>query len=154
MLINLRSEQLQQEFGNNTLMHRDRLRFQFSADAWQGPVAGADQFRSLLSDILNDWGTGLSLSLYEEAIVHFCGGDAVSIRPSAVFLNGNNLGLQNMRFVTGGTAFKMTAFENPKSRDQFARHAQCLVNHADIEALLWANIGRHTVTLRTLTPER
>lgn len=151
LLINVRPEKIGREYVNNALTHQDRIQFTCSTQHWDSHMSGADQFQALLVDLLRDWGTCLDLSLYEEAITHFCGGDSVVIRPARVSLDGHELGTQTMRFVTEKTAFKLTAFGASEQQKRFASHAQRLVNHTDIESLLWADIGRHEVTFTTLT---
>ena len=72
---------------------------------------------------------------------------------ATVSLNGESLGPKTMRFVEGRTAFKLTSFGDEKGMADFGCHAQKLVNHTDIDALLWANIGRHEVVLRCLVAD-
>jgi GxxExxY protein len=151
MLINVRPEQVSKRYVNNVLSHADRLQFSTRRVRWEPALAGAKDFETLLLDLLRDWGTSLDLSLYEEALTFFLGGEAQVIRPAAVVMDAAELGSQPMRFAAPGTAFKLTAFEEEESREQFLAHAQKLVTHARIEGLLWANISRHTVSFRCLT---
>lgn len=153
MLINVRPEKMQRDFVNNQLRHHDRLQFQIVTESLKLGMAGADTFVSILTDLLHDWGTCLDLGLYEEAVTHFCGGEAAAIRPANVVFEGQNLGAQTMRFVSDKTAFKLTAFDSPSSQARFASHLQCMANHLDIESLLWANISRHRIDIRTVLPE-
>lgn len=153
MLINVRPEKMQRDFVNNQLSHHDRHQFQIVTDRLKRGMAGADTFVSILSDLLHDWGSCLDLGLYEEAITHFCGGEGSVIRPANVLFEGQNIGPQNMRFVSDKTAFKLTAFESPFSQTRFASHIQRMANHLDIESLIWANISRHRIDIRTILPE-
>ncbi len=153
MLINVRPEKMQRDFVNNQLSHHDRHQFQIVTDRLKRGMAGADTFVSILSDLLHDWGSCLDLGLYEEAITHFCGGEGSVIRPANVLFEGQNIGPQNMRFVSDKTAFKLTAFESPSSQKRFASHIQHMANHLDIESLIWANISRHRIDIRTILPE-
>ncbi|MCA1963830.1 MAG: GxxExxY protein [Prosthecobacter sp.] len=153
LLINVRPEKMQREYVNNQLRHADRHQFHIVTEGLKTSVPGAQIFRSILSDLLNDWGTCLDLGLYEEAITHFCGGEESVIRPTTVFYEQQTLGNQNLRFVTEKTAFKLTAFESDDSQERFRQHIQSMVNHLDIESLLWANLGRRRVTIQTLVPE-
>lgn len=82
--------------------------------------------------------------------MHFFGGQEYVTRPVMVTLDQRPLGPQLLRFVANRTAFKLTAFEEIASQTNFQLHAQKLVDHTDIDALLWANIGRHEVTFRNL----
>jgi len=152
LLVNLRSEQVTRRYVNNVLGHADRRRFTSRKVGWNPAPDGAKHFESLLLDLLHDWGTSLDLALYEEALTHFLGGESQVIRPAEVVLDGAELGAQPLRFAAPGTGFKLTAFDEEESREQFVIHARKLVAHTRIEGLLWANIGRHDVTLQCITP--
>ncbi len=152
MLINVRPEKVTREFVNNVLTHKDRLQFEITTHQWKPLISGAANFAEVLTAVLHDWGTCLDLGLYEAALTHFLGGEAMVLRPAMVSLDGHQLGPQPLRFAADRTAFKLTAFAESGSQTSFRDHAQKLVNHTDLDALLWANIGRHQVSLHCLTP--
>ena len=108
-------------------------RYQFIAGlrTWDTGVPKAVFLRDLLLEMLADWGTGLELPLYEEAV-----------------------GRQDFRHVAENVAFKLTAFEDDASLDNFEKHARRLNDHTSLEALIWANIGGHVVTFSTLRAKR
>ncbi|MBK8040458.1 MAG: GxxExxY protein [Verrucomicrobiaceae bacterium] len=153
MLINVRPEKIQRDFANNQLSHQDRQQFQIVTNGLSQATPGADDFVSLLTELLNDWGACLDLGLYEEAITHFFGGEDKVVRPASVCYQNAPLGQQNMRFVRENTAFKLTAFESPSSMQRFQSHIQRMVNHLDIESLIWANLGRHRIEIQTIAPQ-
>lgn len=152
LLVNIRPELFTKRCVNNVLSHATRRRFTSRRVKWNPALAGAKQFETLLLDLLHDWGTSLDLALYEEALTHFFGGESQVIRPATVMLDGTELGSQPLRFAAPGTAFKLTAFEDDESKEQFLVHARKFVAHTRIEGLLWANIGRHDVTFQCLLP--
>jgi GxxExxY protein len=153
LLVNVRPEQVAKEFVNCSLSQRERLDFRISAKDWDSRIPGGTQFRSVLTELLQDWGTALDLNLYEEALTHFLGGDSSVLRYVKVHLDGAELGQQIFRLAADRVAFKLTAFDATDSQQRFAYHATRLVSHADIDALLWANLGRHEVTFCCLKPE-
>lgn len=154
MLINVRPEQISKRYVNNVLRHADRQKFKIQRVGWDSSMPGADAFATLLLDLLHDWGTGLELALYEEAVTHFFGGESQVIRPAVVLLDAAELGLQSLRFSAPGTAFKLTAFEQADSQREFLAHAQKLVAHTRIDGLVWANIARQEVTFRLLAERK
>ncbi len=153
MLINVRPEQVTKEFVNCALSHRDRLDFRISATDWREGVPGGDHFRSVLTELLQDWGTALDLNLYDEALTHFLGGESSVLRPVKVRLDGAELGQQMFRLAADRVAFKLTAFDSMVSQQRFAHHATRLVSHTDLDTLLWANLGRHEITFCCLKSE-
>ena len=68
----------------------------------------------------------------------------------AVSIDGQWIGSQRLRFVGERTAFKLTALAGHDGRIRFEHHARKLVEHTDIAGLLWANIARYEVTIRSL----
>ena len=153
LLINVRPERVAKEFVNCALRCQDRLDFRISATDWNEGVPGGDHFRSVLTELLQDWGTALDLSLYEEALTHFLGGDSRVLHAVKVRLNGAVLGQQMFRFAADRVAFKLTAFDSMDSQQRFAHHARAMVNHTDLDALLWANLGRREITFCCLKQE-
>jgi GxxExxY protein len=150
MLINVRPEKVTHEFVNNAMTYADRLRFESVLQSGQSLRQEFERFSSTLLDLLRDWGTCLDLTLYEDALTQLFGGDEQVIRPVAVSIDGQWIGSQRLRFVGERTAFKLTALEGDDGRIRFEHHARKLVEHTDIAGLLWANIARHEVTIRSL----
>ena len=153
LLINVRPERVAKEFVNCSLRRRDQLAFRVSATDWREEVPGGKLFRNVLIALLEDWGASLELSLYEEALTHLLGGESNVLRPVKVHLDGAALGQQMFRLAADRVAFKLTAFDSMVSQQRFAHHARQLVSHTDLDALLWANLGRHKITFSCLQSE-
>jgi GxxExxY protein len=150
MLINVRPFTVQHEFVNNALSPDERRRFEVQAEDWNRRTAGAQQFEDAVVGLLNDWGTCLQLSLYEEALVHCLGGEALVRHDGAVLLQGQTIGEQVFRCAAPGVAFKLTALESTEACDRFEDHTHRLLAHTDLSAILWANLGRHRLTFKTI----
>lgn len=147
-LVNLRPEQVEHEFVNTTWTREERLRFKWVTERWQDGVPGARRFREVLAALLNDWGAGLELPLYEEALIHFLGGEAQVRAEVEVRLSDHTLGHQSLSLAAPRTAFFLTALG--KSAGSFETHARRLLYHANLDAILWADLRLATVTLTTL----
>ena len=147
-LVNLRPETIEQKFVNTSLRFEDRVRFDIDRSNWDARVDGAGLFQDILVALLRDWGTGLDLSLYDDALVHFLGGETEAVRDVEVRLDGHSLGHQKMRLAADGVAFKLTTLQ--KDMGFFKAHALRLLEHTSLNAILWANVGRRIVTFKTL----
>lgn len=154
LLLNVRPAQVEKEFVHAALSPEERRRFTLSTSGWDGSMPGAKQFEQILESLLHDWGTCLELSLYEEALTHFLGGEETVIRPVEAAWEGSQLGSQAMRFAADDVAFRLTALEDELARRRFAEDAGKFLAHLDVRALLWVNIGRHEVKLVTLEAGR
>ncbi|HUG92175.1 MAG TPA: GxxExxY protein [Planctomycetaceae bacterium] len=147
-LVNLRGESVEHEFVNSTLRPEERYTFEIVADRWSASVKGGDELREAIVGLLDDWGTGLELGMYEAALVHFLGGEKQVVREVRVRGQRGVVGTQTMRLVADGVAFRLTAFESDGGR--FEDHARRLLRHVDLRAILWVNIGLRRVTFTTI----
>lgn len=150
MLINVRPEKVTWEYVNCLLSPDARHDFRLTTQDWQPDLPGAQPFYDILVELLHDWGNCLDLHLYEEALTHFLGGEGKVLRPVKVHFDGAELGEQLFRLAADRIAFKFTAFDSETSQAHFAPHAQRLLAHAALDALLWANLDRHEITFRSL----
>ena len=147
-LINVRPEAVEHEFVN-CIRRRSHLRNpSVTDDQWDSATPGAGKFRDLLLALIQDWGAGLELALYEEALTHALGGEAVVVCAVPVSGSTGLLGHHPMRLVTPDTAFKLTAFSDVTSA--FAAHARRLLAHTPLLAIHWANITHQCLTFATI----
>lgn len=146
-LVNIRTEDVEHEFVNTHWQREDRLRFEVCLQRWKATV-GPRQLPEVLIPLLRDLGTGLEISLYEEAVLHFFGGVAEVDRRVDVAIGGRLIGEQTMRFIAPDIALKITAFE--QRLEHFETHARRLLAHTKLRAVAWVNIGLREVTFTTL----
>ena len=147
-LVNLRQESVQHEFVNALLRPDERRQFEVSMDRWDRSIPGQDALVEWVVSMVQDWGTGLELSLYQAAVTHFLGGPDKVLRDVAVHGSRHELGSQPMRLLAPGVAFKVTAFDQELAR--FETHARRMLAHTDLRAIVWINIGLHHVTFVTM----
>ncbi|GDY19729.1 hypothetical protein LBMAG56_10740 [Verrucomicrobiota bacterium] len=147
-LVNLRPEVVEHEFVNTTLRPEDRLRFSIQIDRWNAAVPGAQRVEEVLVALLRDFGVGLELSLYEEAITHFLGGEADVLQEVEIVSAGTSLGHQRLRLCAPSVAFKLTAL--PDHLEVFEDQARRLLQHTRLDALLWINLTLERVTFTTI----
>ena len=147
-LVNLRTPTVEHEFVNALTPPETRREFAIETVLWRDLCPQAGHMQRTMIDLLKDWGTGLELPLYEEALTYFLGGEERVLQKVDVVWDGRHLGCQPFRVAAPGIAFKLTAFEN--ELEHFAEHAQRLLQHTSLSAILWANISLRKVTFRTL----
>jgi GxxExxY protein len=147
-IVNLRTEQVQHEFVNCHHRLTDLRHPQVLTEAWDTAVPGADLFCDTLVGLVRDWGTGLEVQLYEEAVTHFFGGEQQVERLVPVSGSSGPLGDQRMRLLSSEVAFKITGFT--EGEDSFAAHAQKLLRHTPLKAILWANVTTSQVAFRMI----
>ncbi len=148
MLVATRADRLVTEFVNTTFSTRERLRYRTDTARWDAGSAGAAKLAEITNAMLADWGAGLDVGLYEEALTNFLGGEPAVVRPVPVTTAGVRLIEQKVRLAAEGVAFKVTTFgEIPPSFEPHARH---FLEHTDLVAIQWININPHCVTFTTI----
>ncbi len=83
-VVNVRPESVGHEFVNCPKRLVDLRNPAICEQRWDARVAGADMFRDQLLPLVADWGAGLEIGLYEEAVTHFLGGEAPVLLPVPV----------------------------------------------------------------------
>lgn len=147
-LPNTRPESVEHEFVNFSQRLKD-LRQPTACDTdWDSAITGATRFRELLAALIRDWGAGLKLVLYEEALNWLLGGESVVMVLVPVSGSAGPLGDQCMRLLTPETGFKLTAL--PEDDNGFVSHARRLLAHTPLQAIHWANITHKRVTFASI----
>jgi GxxExxY protein len=144
-LINVRSESVAHEFINTNVTTADRKRFVVDDDGWVLSTPGAELFRRTLLELVADWGLGLEMSAYAEALAHLLGGE-VDLPVSGT--GHTPLGTQRFRLAHPRTAFRVTTFRDIPGG--FAHNCRKLLRHLPLESMIWANLAMGRMTLRTL----
>jgi GxxExxY protein len=153
-LINVHTDRVEHEFVNCPNRLTDLRNPQIIDTAWNPRVAGAAAFRDQLTALIRDWGSGLELALYNEAITQLLGGEQLVLQPVPVFGKCGYVVDQPMRLIAPNVAFRITAIhegiEGSPKLDTFAAQARKLLSHTKLEAIHWANLTHHQITFATL----
>lgn len=146
-LFNVRTEEVQHEFANAVVPSDVRHQFDIDEVDWSefGPISIREWFTGFVREV----GTGLDISLYEDALMSLLGGAEVVERRIEVMSQGVVIGHQTLRFA-GPAVWKITTFN--EQIEQFVAHAQRLLKHCNLPALQWINVARDRLTFRTLRP--
>lgn len=147
-LINFRPERLEHEFVNTTLTHADRIIFDIDDSAWDNSVEQASEIRRRVEAFLRDWGTGLDLQLYIDALTHFLGGEERVVREIEVVSEGRCISHKKVSCAGADACFKITALTD--KLESFESHAFRFLQHTNLKHFLWINVTLRTVTLKTL----
>jgi len=150
MLINVRNGSVEHRFVNNATTLMERRSFETTYSNWNDAVAEFEQFKNHVVSMVNDFGTGLERSLYEEALIHFYGGIDQVEKRLQVFWKSKPVGNQRFRLIAPKLAFKITTMEDQSQKSRFVDHTRKMLKHVPLEAISWVNIARHEVSFRIL----
>jgi len=147
-IINVRPERVSSEFVNCNLRLEEMRNPDIDTKRFDASVAGASFFYDNLISMIHDWGSGLELGLYEEALTHFLGGEEQVLLPVPINGSIRHLHNQKMRLLTPEVSFRITAF--PDRLEAFEVHARRLLQRTNLRAIHWANIAFQQVTFTTI----
>jgi GxxExxY protein len=147
-LINMRPEAVEHEFVNVHSSQEARRQFSICRERWR-TIPGTENLVDIVVGLVREFGTGLSVALYEEAVAHFYGGLEQIESPLEVTSRGQLLGYQCLHIIAPGVALKMTMFGD--SLAAFQTHAQRLLEHCELEAIAWVNIAPQQIAFVALT---
>jgi GxxExxY protein len=147
-LLNVRSELIHHEFVNASLMRADRTRFRVEDSQFEAIGPRDAEWKEWLMLALRDWGAGLEVQLYDDALTAYLGGEALVLHDVAIVINAALVGEQKGRFCGDRVVFKISTL--PDDLDLFERHARRFLSHTALDAVQWVNINRDVVTFKTL----
>ena len=143
-LVNFRTPTVESEFVNAPITREERCGFSVSDEGFRG---GSD-LKQLVVDLVRDWGTSLSVSLYHQAVVHLLGGQESVECMLPLTRDGRQLANQRFHLIDNHTAFELTAFA--KSDHNYTVQLQRLLSLSPLQCLHWINIGPNSITFHTV----
>jgi len=97
---------------------------------------------------MTDWGAFLEVSLFQEALVHFLGGEPSVAQRLRLARNGMALATQRFLVHTKGVAFRLTALTDGISAQE--SHLRRLLALTDLRAMQWINLNHAEIQFVTL----
>lgn len=147
-LVNFRQEQLQHEFVNCAITTEQRRDYEVRDDGWNCDAPGCAEFQDYVVDLIHDWGTGLDVHLYEQAIVHRYGGREQVERAVDVLRDGRVIGQHLCRLIAPTNTFKITTLR--KDLPAYESNLRRFLDHTNLERVFWANVQLGEVTFRDI----
>lgn len=143
-LVNFGARSVQSEFINAAIPWEDRVCFDIDRSRYVGP----DMWVSLVAELLQDVGLGLSLALYREALVELLGGEEVVQRMLPMRREEQAIGNQRFLVLDQRSAFAVTALT--KGERALGEQLRRLLRFSPLECLQWVNLGRGKVQFVTI----
>lgn len=143
-MVNFRPTSVESRFVNATMGWSQRKAFSVVEQRWKAPVG----VKEWIVEMLRDWGVGLELPLYHQAIVHRLGGESRVTCQLPIVRDGVGLGNHRFHLVDEHSAFRVTAHEQPSHHK--ARDIARLVRFSPLRQMHWINISRSEVLFSSL----
>ncbi len=149
-LINLRPASVEYHTVNAVVSAADRQRFQVVTEHWRPQTPRCGLVPEILNETLSAWGAFLDCHLYEEALIHFLGGEGRVLQKIPLKRDGFPLGAQTIPLVTETVAFRLTALA-PEAGQGYAAQLRRLLALTPLTAWHWINLHHHEIRLTTIT---
>lgn len=147
-LLNFRTPKVEGLLRATGISHADRRRLCIDSTDWQDITSGCAKLRSLMLELLADWGGYLEFEHYQDALIDFFGGKSqvehrLPLRRASV-----SLGTQRFLCHASKVAFRLTAFT--AGLDNAEAQLRRLLALSDLHAIQWINLNRSDVRMATL----
>jgi GxxExxY protein len=142
-LINFATPNVKAEFVNAVISRTNRRTFSIDRSKY----SGTDALIELVTELVHDWGTSLSPSLYLEAITFILGGSDSVDMMLPMNRAGQSIGSQRFHLCAPNTAFRITTIT--KSIPTFGAQLQRLISCSQLTQLHWINIRHHDIQFIT-----
>jgi len=147
-LLNLRPGKVQGRLVFNALLGARRFSIDWQTDGWRSFSPECDALKLRVRALFEDWGGCLEVRLYEEALIHFFGGEARCMRRVPIVLDGVELGSHVVQSHAQDLCFLVTAFT--VEIDIQRNHIRRLLALTNLRAVQWINLNHTTVQLCTI----
>lgn len=148
-LINFRNSQLEHEFVNSSASSIDRMSFTVDNSEWHATQGFGNAEVLLVQELVRDWGTGLSRSLYDKACVYLLCGDEEAHSQINVYVDGCVIAKQDAVLCSKNVVLKVTSLDH--GIKVYHTDLKRLLKRTDINAIQWVNIARNTLMFITIT---
>lgn len=147
-LLNLRTPKVQGLLRRSPLHRVDRRQFTLDANRWQAQSGECDEVLRRIQELLKDIGAFLEARLYEEALVHFFGGELRCTRRIEIRRGELELGTHRFCCHSEDMAFVVTAFhENSAAHEAQLRR---LLRLTPLRGMQWFNLDHAHLQAMTL----
>ncbi len=149
-LINFGAERVEHRFVNchETLEHRREVQVERIEWIDHGPIERLEQ---IVVPLVQDWGTGLSRSLYQEAVIALAGGDELCNQFTETQWQDQRTGRQPVNAIDHGVAFEITC--KTKDLNHYESHLRRFLRNTTLDTILWVNISSGSLRLHKINRE-
>lgn len=147
-LLNFRPAKVEGLLRATGISHADRRRLQIDSANWQDITSGCAKLRGTMLELLADWGGYLEFEHYQDALLHFLGGESQVAQRLPLHRAGVSLGTQRFLCHAPKVAFRMSAYT--AGLDNAEAQLRRLLALTDLHAIQWINLNRSDIRMATL----
>lgn len=148
-LLNFRQPKVQGKLCVNPLTFQRRHEYKFDYSRFRELSSRCRQLVDLLSALVQDWGAFLETRLYEEALIHFHGGELECVKRIELYRDDHFLGTQEVKMHSRTHSFVLSAVTGESN--VYGQHLLRLLRLTGLTGLQWINLNHHKIELVTLS---
>ncbi|MEL7498082.1 MAG: GxxExxY protein [Planctomycetota bacterium] len=142
-LVNFRTRSVEHQFVNAPVPRSNRVGFSVN----DSEFTGEPRFRDIVVDLIRDWGTCLSTSLYHDAILKLVTGKDMGVLVPLT-IGQKRISSQRFFLIDADSSVEVTTF---KTHDfNYQSQLQKLLKISPLKTIHWVNIGTHCVTFNSV----
>ena len=146
-LLNFRSPRVQGQIHATSLTAEERYCFHVDSSRWKDLSEECRMLRKTVIQLLDEWGAFLHFRLYEQALMHFCGGETVMQRVP-LCRGATALGTQPFLVHSAELAFRVTSVTDQVGSMEV--QLRRLLSLTELRAIQWINCGHSNIQLTTI----
>jgi hypothetical protein len=147
-LLNFRSPRVQGRLRLNAVTQGKRFDLSWDDPSWRPLSIQCEQLRSLATGLLSDLGGYLECRLYEDVLVHCCGGEQRCARRLPIVRDGVQLGSHRMLQHGDGVCFTVTAMTG--NLERHGAQLRRVLSLTQQSGLQWINLNHGRIQFITL----
>jgi len=148
-LLNFGARSVQGRLLGTPFARIDRCNVTVERRRWKAVSASCERLTGHAEACLWEWGGFLEASLYQEALIWFCGGESACVRRLPVVRDSLSLGHHRVPLYDEGCGFVVTALGQNLAAHE--RELRRLLSNLPLRAWQWVNIHHQQMQLLTLT---
>lgn len=151
-LLNFGEAEVRGRLLRNAITEPERHQPTLRKTGWEPLGPRCSELIEHLKELIRDWGTHLSSTLYTEALVHHFGGEAHCTQRLEITSGAVNLGTHPVQMHDADHGFVLTSFTRPQP--SYRQHLEVLLQHAPLlKGLQWINLNHTRLEVTTIKPE-
>jgi len=148
-LLNLGADRIQGDLLKNLLVDSERHHPVLQKGGWKPQTPGCERLVEHLRILLNDWGTHLSGTLYNEALIHHFGGEPQCLKRVDVRSATSVLGSHLVQMHAPNATFHVTTLS--QGQTSYQRQLQHVFDRIPPQVMQWINLNHASVEITTLS---
>ena len=147
-LINFRSPRVVGRLLRSPSLARDDSRLVVCTARWHALSEHCEALLASMAGLLSDVGAFLESRLYEEALVHFSGGEGKCVQRLPLVREGRELGTHRFNCHASRSAFVVTSFSEEAAAHE--HQLRRVLRFTDLKGIQWFNLNRSELQAVTL----